>query len=375
MKVRNIIRAGKKIVPLLLGLALLIFIIAWMMGVFRAKIQPDLYPAPDSARRLDQAEKQDTEIVHEVIKDYIIEAVGTLKAASRTEISARVMAPIEEVHVRAGQLVQAGEALIRLDDRALKTQRSQAQAALVAAEAALRQAENDYRRDRQLLERKAISQAQMDQTTANWEVNRAKLNAAREALAEADVMLSYTLITAPRAGVVVDRLAEPGDMAKPGVPLLVLYDPTSLRLDVPVMENLAVKLKVSESFKVRIDALNTEVEGTIDEIVPQAEAASRSFLVKVALPKQPGMYEGLFGRLLIPAGKRRYLCLPTAAIQAIGQLQFVTVVRSDGRLERRFIQTGRLGMPGRIEVLSGVKAGERVLLVRAPESSSLHSER
>jgi len=368
MKAQAIYRRGIKLAQFILGLTLLVLIIAWMMGVFRRKTEPDLLPPRDAVPGLAKAEALKTETVHEIVKDMLIEAVGTLKAAGRTEISARVMAPIEEVNVRAGQLVQEGEKLIRLDDRALKTQRSQAQAALVAAEAALRQAENDYRRDRQLLERKAISQAQMDQSTANLEVSRAKLNAAREALAEAEVMLSYTLITAPRAGVVVDRLAEPGDMARPGVPLLVLYDPTSLRLDVPVMENLAVKLKVGESFRVRIDALNMEVEGKIDEIVPQAEAASRSFLVKVALPKQPGMYEGLFGRLLIPAGKRRYLCLPTAAIQTIGQLQFVTVLRPDGRLERRFIQTGRVGMPGRIEVLSGVKAGERVVLVQAPEN-------
>ena len=68
------------------------------------------------------------------------------------------------------------------------------------------------------------------------------------------------------------------------------------------------------------------------------------------------------GRLLIPAGTRRHLCLATAAIQRVGQLELVDVVHSDGTLERRFIKTGRLGFPGRIEVLSGLKADERVRL-------------
>ncbi|MBN1588054.1 MAG: efflux RND transporter periplasmic adaptor subunit, partial [Pirellulales bacterium] len=76
-----------------------------------------------------------------------------------------------------------------------------------------------------------------------------------------------------------------------------------------------------------------------------------------------GLYEGMFGRLRIPAGTRRHLCLATAAIQTVGQLQFVDVVKPDGKtLERRFITTGRLGLPGRVEVLSGLEPGDRVVL-------------
>ena len=363
MKSTAILRVLKPALGAIVGIALLLFVIAWMLGMFHEKIQPGQDDTISAKRQLTPEEiENNTDLVHEVSKEEIVEAVGTLKASSRTEISARVLAPIEQINARAGQMIRSGEVLVELDDRALITQRSQAQAALVAAEAALRQAESDYRRDRQLLQRKVISQSQMDQSTAHVEVARANLNAAKEVVAEADVMLSYAKITAPKSGVIVDRLAEPGDMAQPGVPLLVLYDPTSLRLDVPVMENLAIKIKVGEKYTVRIDALARDFEGTVDEIVPEAQAASRSFLVKVALPNTPELYEGMFGRLKIPAGLRKHLCLPTAAIERIGQLEFVDVVDEDGRLERRYIETGRLGMPGKIEVLSGLKAGERVLL-------------
>ncbi|GAG01546.1 unnamed protein product, partial [marine sediment metagenome] len=146
-------------------------------------------------------------------------------------------------------------------------------------------------------------------------------------------------------------------------PLLILYDPTSLRLEVPVMENLAVNLKRGDELVVQIDALdNRQIKAVIDEIVPQAEAASRSFLVKVRLPLSEDLFEGMFGRLKIPVGKRRHLCLHTAAIQTIGQLQLVDVVGPDGTLERRFIKVGRYGDPDHREVLSGLKAGERVLV-------------
>ena len=293
---------------------------------------------PPTQRKLDPDDKVD--VVHEVEKPYFEEAVGTLKAASRTEIAARVLAPIERINVRAGQTVEAGQELVVLDRRALETQRSQTQASLVAAQASLRQAESTFARDEQLVKNRTISQEQFDQTRANVEVARAKLNHAQQALAEADVMLSYTTIRAPKPGIIVDRLAEQGDMAQPGSPLLVLYDPTSLRLEVPVMENLAVKLRVGDTLSVRIDTVDRTIAATIDEIVPQAEAASRSFLVKVAMPKSEGLFEGMYGRLLIPAGIRRHLCLATASIEKIGQLEMVDVVGPEGQTRTSLYQDG-----------------------------------
>ncbi|MBN2475701.1 MAG: efflux RND transporter periplasmic adaptor subunit [Pirellulales bacterium] len=363
----------KTFVPLAAGLIFLVClvaVIAWMAGVFEKKIQPEEMEV--TLRKLTSEEENHIDQVHEVTKDYYEEALGTLKAASRTDIASRILAPINKILVTSGKLVQAGDVLVELDRRALETQRSQAQAALVGAQAALTQAENDYRRAAQAFEKRAVSAEVMDQATANLQVARANLNHAQQALAESDVLISYTTINAPKAGMIVERLAEEGDMAQPGVPLLVLYDPASLRLEVPVMENLAVKLKVGDTLAVRIDALQRNVEATVDEIVPQAEVASRSFLVKVALPRSEGMFEGMAGRLLIPAGTRRHLCLATDAIDTIGQLQFVEVVDLEQHTkQRRMITTGRLGMPGRVEVLSGLKAGENVLVDPPPENQSL----
>ncbi len=205
-------------------------------------------------RRIEPKPEQALYAVREVFKDYTAEAVGTLKASSRTEISARVLAPIDRIHVRAGQTVKEGDVLIELDRRALETQLSQAKASVVAATAALSRSESDYARARQLLKKRVISQAEMDRATAAVEVNRAKRDHARQAQSEVNVMLSYTTIKAPKNGMIVDRLAEQGDMARPGEPLLILYDSTSLRLEVPVMENLAVGLKRGDELTVQIDA-------------------------------------------------------------------------------------------------------------------------
>lgn len=352
----------RQVLPVVAALAVLAVLVVFASGYLRERISPGAVAVEPTRIDPADAKRYPTDIVHEVFQTYFEEAVGTLRAASRTEVASRVLAPIEKIHVRAGQPVASGAELVVLDARTFETQRSQARANLAAAEAAQRQAESVYRQRAPLAARGVITKEELDELVRNVQVTQAQLDHARQVLAEAEVMLSYTVIKSPRAGVVVDRLAEEGDMARPGVPLLVLYEPESLRLEVPVAERLAVGLRLGDKLLVRIDALGRDIESTIDEIVPQAEAGSRSFLVKVALPKSDDLFEGMFGRLKVPAGQRRHLCLATAAIETIGQLDFVRVVREDGTLERRFIKTGRIGMPGRQEVLSGLEAGELVLL-------------
>lgn len=350
-------RVVKTIVPLAAGLIALVLVIAWLAGAFETKIAPGT-PAGERS----QLAGQPTDVVHEVTKDYIEEAVGTLKSANRSVISAKVLARIDEITVTAGDEVARDDVLIRLDSEEFEAKLKQVEQALAAAVATRSEAETNYERVKGLTARRAVSQAELDEATRRLEVARAEVLRSEQAVTEAAVLLSYTTIKAPKQGRIVDRLAEAGETARPGEPVLVLYDATALRLEAPVLEHLAVKLRTGDKLAVYIDALQCEVESTIDEIVPQADAPSRSFLVKASVPRSDELFEGMFGRLRIPAGQRRHLCLATDAIRKIGQLEFVEVVTPDGLIERRFIKTGRPGMPGRVEVLSGLKVGERVVL-------------
>ena len=273
--VGSVVRILKAIVPLLVGITILVGIIAWLSGVFQTKIEPG-----EVEVAVAQLEGQPTDVVHEVTKDYIEEAIGTLKAASRTEISAKVLASIESITVSAGDTVNQGDELIRLNSQEFDARLRQAEENLQAATASRMQAETDLNRASSLFAKKAISQSQFEQTETDLKVATAQEAQARQAVAEAEVVRSYTIITAPRAGKVVDKLASVGDMARPGERLLVLYDATSLRLEAPVLEKLAVRLQVGDKLMVHIDALDRDVAAQIDEIVPQADAPSRSFLVK-----------------------------------------------------------------------------------------------
>ena len=350
----------KTVLPLVVGLAVLVLVIAWLAGVFEEKITAAVHDL--RGRQATPEEIDNAYTVQERFKYYVEEVVGTLKAAERTEISARILAPIKEIKVRARTFVKKGDPLVVLDSRVLEDRVSQAENVVAANQAAWKRADGDYRRVATLYQKKVTSRADYDQATEAVNVARANFERAQKALSEARVQLSYTTITAPKPGMIVEKLADVGDTARPGEPLLLLYDPSSLRLEVPVMENLAVNLKEGNELDVYIDALNRNVKGRIDEIVPQADAISRSFLVKVTVPQSDDLFENMFGRLKILPGKRRHLCLHTGAIKTVGQLQFVDVIGPDDRKQLRLIKTGRMGDANHVEVLSGLEKGERVVM-------------
>jgi RND family efflux transporter MFP subunit len=352
-------RSGRlrRSLPPLAGVIGLLVLIAWLAGAFDDKIEPGR--RVPSVRGLDG---RPTARVEAKKIQSIEEAVGTFKASSRTLVSARVLAAIEEIAVAAGEQVEEGDVLVRLDGRELQARLDQAHQSLASAVATQREAKQMFDRARPLFESKVLSESEMDRAETQLGVAVANRRQAEDAVREAEVMLSHATVTAPKAGRIVDRLAEPGDVARPGVPLLVLYDASSLRLEAPVSERLAIQMRPGEKLQVRVDAIAADIDATVDEIVPQADAPSRSFLVKVSVPLSENLYEGMFGRLRIPAGTRRRLCVPARAVGRLGQLEFVDVAGADDAVERRFVKTGKAVGEGCVEVLSGLEAAERVVL-------------
>jgi RND family efflux transporter MFP subunit len=206
------------------------------------------------------------------------------------------------------------------------------------------------------------SKRDLDRTNAALRMAQAELERARQNFADTEVGVSYAEIRSPVAGRVIDRLAEPGDTAAPGAPLLRIYDPGAMRLEAPVREGLATRLTSGQPIRVHVEAVDLVLEGQIDEIVPAAEPGARTFLVKVRLPRDPRLFSGMFGRMAVPAGEERRLVMPAAAVERIGQLEYVTVLEEDGTPARRLVTTGPTTGDGQIEVLSGLSVGETVLL-------------
>jgi RND family efflux transporter MFP subunit len=356
-----------KLIGILVTLGVLALVVAWLAGVFHETIPPGHTPPPE--RKLgDRA----TVTVTARRTPVVVEALGSLRARVRTTVAPEIPGRIDAITVRSGDRVKAGDVLIRLAVEDQQRRVRQAEEAQQAATARLDEARRDFERTQRLFAEGATTQAAFDAAGARLATLEAETRRAAEAVAEAQVVLSYATIRAPRSGQIVDRLVQPGDVVQAGTPLLVMYDPGTLRLESPVPEQLAVRLKRGAQLPVRIDALGRRFEATIDEIVPQADVASRSFLVKAVLPTDPVLFEGMFGRLLIETDEREVLCLPRRAVQSIGQLDFVEVVTEREILERRFV---KLGSPAlcpaeHVEVLSGIAAGTTVALPEAAAKQS-----
>jgi len=338
------------------GGLVLVLAVVWLSGGCGDRIAPDDL-APVAATPV-----ANSDVVMARRSQVYEQASGTLLSQRHTTIASKILARIEEVRVRAGDTVQAGDVVVRLDGRDLEARLAASEQAVTSAEAALALARSERARVEKLFASGVATRSDMDRTRRDLDVATSDLEAAQQRRVDAEVGRSHAEIRSPVTGRVVDRLAEPGDTAAPGVPLLRVYDPGSLRLEAPIREGLATRLRVGQPLDVAIASLDLELSGVIDEIVPYAEPGARTFLVKVRVPASPNLYAGMYGRVKIPAGERLRLSVDARAIETIGQLEFVQVVDAEGRTLRRLVTTGRALEAGRIEVLSGLAEGERVVV-------------
>lgn len=354
-------RAVRRGIEALLGVVLVTLAVVWLSGGFEERVGPGEVDVAAERVPDDQVV-----LVEEITGPAVEWASGDVASARHTAVAARVLARIEAVRVRAGSSVSEGDVLVVLDARDLAARVGESREALRASEARLELAQREHRRTEELFRTGVAPQRRVDEVTLTLRAASANVAGRREALEEATTAASFAEIRSPVSGRVVDRLAEPGDTAVPGRPLLRIYDPTLLRVEAPVRESLAVRLELGDELRVDVPALGGAVVGRIDEIVPFAERGARTLLVKVSLPRTDArLVAGVFARIALPAGERRQLLVPAGAVDRIGQLEFVTVVGAEGESERRLVTTGEGPRAGFREALSGLQAGERVRLAEA----------
>ncbi len=322
-------------------------------------------------------------VVHKTTVPDLLEAVGTVRAAQTSQVSSQMMGNIREVRAREGDRVQAGQVLATLDDSQPRAAVEQATAAVAAAEKEVSAADSDLaladatlKRYQQLFDKKSVSPQEFDEikarrqsAEARRDVATAGQSQANAALAQARTSLGYANVRAPFAGVVTGKNADAGALASPGMPLFTLEDTRRYRLEVPVDESNIRIVRAGQSVSVSLDALGSAaISGKVDEIVPAADAASRSFLVKIGLPEDARIHSGVFGRARFPLGERQALLIPHAAIAERGQLHGVYVMDANRIFQLRYVTLGRTSGQ-QVEVLSGLEDGETI--VAAPGTREL----
>ncbi len=337
------------------GVALLML---WLAGYFHPKIREDHGAAP-AARPVGGARVVTVESRTLPLEET---AVGTIQPVHRVEVASRLLARAIEVRATAGQRVKSGDVLVRLEDTDLKSRLAQAESGVAQAQAALDQARVEEARLRAAFAKNAVAELEIDRATNARKGAEATLARALQAQAEAQTVLDYATIRSPIDGIIVDKRVNSGDTVSPGQTVVTVLDPTQMQLVASVRESLSRRLAIGGSVMVRVDVLDHACAGTVSEIVPEAESASRTFQVKVSGPCPEGVYAGMFGRLTIPTGEETVLVIPKAAVTTIGQLDLVDVAAGGDRV-RRAVRLGRT-LGDDVEVLSGLRAGESVAVDR-----------
>jgi RND family efflux transporter MFP subunit len=316
-----------------------------------------------------------------------VRATGTLHARESATISAQVVGRIERVLVHEGDNVRTGQMLVVLDDARLRASVDQAQAAHRAAEHQQAAAQNQsalaastLARYKQLQAEKSVSPQEMDEVTrraeaaaAGVEALHAQSDAVKAQESGARAMLGYTRLSAPFAGVVTARMADPGSMAAPGVPLIQVESAGPLQLQAVVDESAIGRIRKGMKLPVTINGLaNGDSAGTVAEIVPAADPSSHSFLVKINLAPSAQLHSGMYGSAEISTGTHQAILVPRSAVAFRGSLSCVYVLDASGIAQLRSITLGA-AHGELVEVLSGLSSNEK--LVDLPSDRDLAGKR
>ncbi|MHB8865849.1 MAG: efflux RND transporter periplasmic adaptor subunit [Pirellulaceae bacterium] len=346
------------------GVALLLL---WLAGKFSPKV-PVRTPVDPSGGSHIEGQVVEVRAIPLPLSE---SATGSIRAVHEMAIGSKLLARVVEVNLKAGQQVKANDVLFRLDDTDLQAKLQQAMASVASIEAQRSQAAADEQRNAKLMQSNAISRQEYEKSVTAVRSADADLRRAQETVKEVQATLDWATVRSPIDGTVVDKHVDVGDMVTPGQMLVTLYDPTQMQLVANVRESLTRQLQVGQTIDVQIDGLDKQCRGTVSEIVPEAQSSSRAFQVKVTGPCPPGIYSGMFGRILIPLGEEQVLIIPRRAVRNVGQLELVQVV-ADGQAIQRAIRTGRaLGdvhdstgqiLHDQVEVLSGLRHGEQVVV-------------
>jgi len=281
---------------------------------------------------------------HLVGSSSIDEVVGTVRARHTASIAPTILGRVVELRIDLGQKVRSGEVLARISAGEIGAKVAEARAVSARATA-------DFERAAKLFRDEAIPRAQYDAAKTQLEVARASFD-------EASAMADHAVLRAPFTGVVTAKLANAGDTAVPGQPLLVIEDPTALRFEATVPEAAARALSAGQRVAVRVDGIGDEVEGTVAEISPVSDPSSRTVLAKIDLPPDQRLHPGLFGRLSVVSGRSQALAVPPSAVVRHGQLEEVFVI-DGGSAHLRLVRTGH-ALGDSIEIVSGLREGDTV---------------
>jgi membrane fusion protein (multidrug efflux system) len=291
-------------------------------------------------------------------------SVGSMQADNIVEVRPETAGKVASIPVDEGQTVARGAVLVRLDDRELAAELAAAEAAVHRNETELANLETRLQRNRGLFETGAISRQTLDDLESSHEAAAARLEEARAQRDLAARRLDKMVLRAPFAGTAGSRDVYPGDFVKEGQALFTLVDADPLRVEFTVPEQYVDRLEIGSPVTVQVRSLpGRDFAGRLSFISPRVDATSRTVSLKAEVPNPDGQLRaGQFADVELELERREdALVVPEAAIVPRGGENYVFVVDGEGKARERKVVLGQRET-GRVEVRSGVAAGDRVVV-------------
>lgn len=294
-----------------------------------------------------------------------LHASGKVEAVKSANLSTRVMGFVDRIPVQIGDKVKKGAVLVKVNSADLSARLAQVNAQIAEAEAAYLIAEKDYGRYKSLFNSNSATMKELDDVTANYNMAKARLEAAREMKTEVNAQMSYINLRAPFSGVVTNKFIKEGDMAKPGVPLVEVESPGRYQVLAMVPESEINNINTTEKVKVQLKTLGAEIRGVVSEVSTSSKNTGGQFLVKILLDQTDhDVLSGMYATVLFPLKRspdQSQIMIPSMAIVEQGQLKGVYTLSKDNKALLRWLRLGR-SYGDSVEVLSGLTTDENFIL-------------
>ncbi len=300
-------------------------------------------------------------LVQEVI--YQIKALGSLEAEEMVQVTAEVEGAVVEVNFHEGDHVNPKTLLARIDPDRYRVELERAKAALDQSKAELGRAQADLKRREELSAAQLVAAEEMTRSRGENARLGAAVEVTRAALGIAEQNFRKAEIRAPRAGVINTRSLETGQYVKLGAVLATLVDTSRLRLRFKVGDAESLRARKQQTVRFRVASLGArEYDATVYHVSDVADPATRQVEV-MAWVKNPGeLKPGFFAEVTLASETRKgALVVPEGAIQA-SEKGFVTYVVESGKARLRPVEIGLRTANGIVEIVSGVKAGDVVVI-------------
>jgi len=295
--------------------------------------------------------------------DLVTSAEAIVEAVRQSTVSAQIAGRIVDIRFDVGDRVRKGDVIVRIDERSATQAVAASEAQVRESEAALVNARAQYERTKQLFAQKFISQSALDKAEADYKAAESRMKATLAGAGVAATERSFATIVAPYEGIVSARHIQLGEMATPGKPLMTGFDPASLRVIATVASARIGEIQSGGKVRIEVPSAGKWIEAKGLTVVPSADPRTHTTQVRIGLPDNvSGIYPGVFARAHFVVGRAARLMIPRESVVYRSEVTAVYVVGEGGTPQLRQLRLGTATDERGIEVLAGVKPGERVAL-------------